>query len=163
MGEIGLEDYSALLEQLLQQENDMQFEAFTNHTAYQLGTRIVESALAMGKTIVVDIDRNGEQLFYCKMNDKSLSNDQWIARKRNVVHHFGHSSYYMNVLFKSRNTSIEASYLDPKDYAAEGGAFPLIIKNVGIVGTICVSGLPGADDHGTIVSAIQELLQAASR
>jgi len=158
-----MEDYAALLEELLQQEQHLQFTTFTNETAFTLGTRIVEKAMALGKTIVVDIDRNGEQLYYCKMDGTTMSNDQWIARKRNVVHHFGHSSYYMHVLLKSRSSSIEASFLDPKDYAAEGGAFPLIIRNVGIVGTICVSGLPGADDHSTIVGAIRELLQSDSR
>jgi len=154
-----MEDHAALLEDLLWQESELQFTTFTNETAFKLGTRIVEKAMALGKTIVVDIDRNGEQLYYCKMDGKTMGNDQWIARKRNVVHHFGHSSYYMHVLFKSRNSSIEASFLDPKDYAAEGGAFPLFIRNVGIVGTICVSGLPGADDHGTIVEAIRELME----
>jgi uncharacterized protein (UPF0303 family) len=28
-----------------------------------------------------------------------------------------------------------------KDYATHGGAFPLIIKDVGVVGTVTVSGL----------------------
>jgi uncharacterized protein (UPF0303 family) len=31
--------------------------------------------------------------------------------------------------------------VDEKDYATHGGSFPLTIKNVGVVGTITVSGL----------------------
>lgn len=59
-----MESYSALLETLLQQENDFQFSEFSNHTAYQVGSRIVEKALRENKCIVVNIQRDGELLFY---------------------------------------------------------------------------------------------------
>lgn len=50
---------------------------------------------------------------------------------------------------------------DPSTYACHGGGFPVRVKNVeGIVGVIVVSGLKQEDDHGVIVDAIQEYLQA---
>jgi uncharacterized protein (UPF0303 family) len=155
-----LEDYTGLLEQLLQQERDLQFTEFTNNTAVQIGTAILEYVRIQNKSVVVDIQRNGQPIFHGKMDGTTINNDQWIKRKNNVTNHFGHSSYYMHVLLKSRNKTIqEEAYLDPIDYAAEGGAFPIFIKNVGPIGTITVSGLPGEEDHGTIVSVLTEFIK----
>ncbi|KAG1055602.1 hypothetical protein G6F43_002456 [Rhizopus delemar] len=49
-------------------------------------------------------------------------------------------------------------WISEKDYATHGGAFPLTIKNVGVVGTITVSGLMQEDDHNLVANTIQELL-----
>jgi uncharacterized protein (UPF0303 family) len=45
--------------------------------------------------------------------------------------------------------------LDPADYAAHGGAFPVRIANVGIVAVVTVSGLPQAEDHALVVTALE--------
>jgi uncharacterized protein (UPF0303 family) len=156
-----LEDYSILLDNLLQEEKDLQFTEFTNKTAVLVGSAILKRAMEENKSVVVDIQRNGQLLFHGKLDGTTINNDQWIKRKNNVANHFGHSSYYMHVLLKSKQTTIqEDAYLDPNDYAAEGGAFPIIIKNVGQIGTISVSGLPGEEDHGLIVSVIKDFLNA---
>lgn len=154
-----MEDYSQLLDQLLQQEKDLQFTQFTNNTAFQVGNAILDKAMREEKQIVVDIRRNGQLLFHAKLEGTGPNNDRWIERKINVANHFGHSSYYMHVLYKSWNTTIkENAYLDPMEYAAEGGSFPIFIKNVGPIGTISVSGLPGDEDHGMIVAALSEFI-----
>lgn len=62
-----MEDYAPLLEQLLQQERDLQFDIFTNLTALQLGNAILERAMKEEKLIVVDIRRNGQLLFHAKL------------------------------------------------------------------------------------------------
>lgn len=151
-------NYQAELERLLKQEQDLQFTTFTNDTAFEIGTRIIQKAQQEQKAIAVTIVRNGELLFHTKMNGTTADNDMWIKRKMAVVHHFEHSSYYMHVKFKAEGGSVEAACLDPKDYAAEGGSFPLIIKNVGVVGTISASGLPGDQDHHMIVSVLEAYL-----
>ncbi|OKP86896.1 hypothetical protein A3844_12950 [Paenibacillus helianthi] len=156
-----LEDYTLLLEQLLQQERNLQFSTFTNQTAIRLGNAIVERAVAMDKLIVVDIRKNGQVLFHAKMNDTGPNNDRWIARKINTANHFGHYSYYMHVLYKSWNTTIQDNaFVDPMEYAAEGGCFPVYIRNAGQVGTISVSGLSGEEDHEMIVSVLEPFLKA---
>jgi len=43
-------------------------------------------------------------------------------------------------------------------FAAHGGAFPIRIRDVGVVGSISVSGLPQADDHAFVVEMIEAFL-----
>ncbi len=45
------------------------------------------------------------------------------------------------------------------EYACCGGGFPLNIKKAGVVGTICVSGLPHLEDHQLIVDSLREYLK----
>jgi uncharacterized protein (UPF0303 family) len=52
--------------------------------------------------------------------------------------------------------------LPPGRFAAHGGAFPLLVRGVGPVGTVVVSGLPQVDDHRMVVAALREHL-AGSR
>ncbi|GGA47540.1 heme-degrading domain-containing protein [Paenibacillus physcomitrellae] len=156
-----MEDYTVLLDELLRQEQELQFTEFSNNTAVKLGNLILDKAFAEGKQITVDIRKNGMLLFHAKMNENGLGNDRWIARKINVVHHYEHSSYYIHVRMKAGNTTIQDSdFIDPMEYAAEGGSFPILIKNVGMVGTITVSGLQGHEDHEMVVSSLQKLLNA---
>ncbi len=107
----------------------------------------------------MDICRNGQQLYHCALAGTSADNDEWIKRKNRVVNRFGHSSFYMGNLYKSKNTTIQDSaLLDHREYAPHGGAFPVIVKNVGVVGTITVSGLPQQEDHQLVVQVLADYL-----
>jgi len=103
-----------------------------------------------------------EQLFpdnSFAMAGTSIDNGEWIKRKNNVVKRFGHSSYYMGISLQNAGQTIEEKYLiSSSDYAAHGGAFPLIIRDVGVVGTITVSGLPQQEDHELVVTTLKQFL-----
>jgi uncharacterized protein (UPF0303 family) len=158
-----LDTYDDLLMTLLKEENELQFSVFTNETAYRVGNRIIEKAMRENKSIVVDIRKNNELLFYSRLDGTSSHNDEWVSWKNNVVHHFGHSSYYMHVFLKSTDSTVEASGLNPNDFKAEGGAFPLFLKDEGIVGTISVSGLPGDEDHKMVTSVLKDFILGTSQ
>lgn len=152
-------DHEQVLSALLREEEVLQFTEFTNDTAFEVGIRLVEAARKEGQSVTVDVRRNGQQLFHCALPGTSADNDAWIKRKIRVVNRFGHSSYYMGVLYKSKNTTIQDSaLLDPTRYAAHGGAFPVIVRGVGVVGTITVSGLPQQEDHRLVVRILAEYL-----
>lgn len=154
-----MDDDTRLLTALLAEEAALQFEAFTNETALELGMRFVEAARQDQLAITVDIRRNGQQLFHCAMPGTSADNDAWIKRKNRVVDQFGHSSYYVGRELASKQTTIQERFLlDPTRYAAHGGAFPIIVKRVGVVGTITVSGLPQQDDHKLVVRVLSAYL-----
>ena len=87
------------------------------------------------------------------------NNDVWIERKNRVVRRFGHSSYYMGVLYKGVGSSLaERQLVDPHEFAAHGGAFPIIVRDVGPVGTVTVSGLPQEADHRLVVTVLRAFL-----
>lgn len=153
------DQYQQLLSQLLKEEDVLQFSAFTNEMALELGLKLAEAARSAAKGVTVDICRNGQQLFHYALAGTSADNDEWIKRKNRVVNRFGHSSYYMGISYKAKNTTIQdSSLVDPREYAAHGGAFPIIIKEVGVVGTITVSGLPQQEDHQLVVRVLADYL-----
>jgi uncharacterized protein (UPF0303 family) len=155
------QNYEALLRELRQQEEELQFSSFTNETALKLGLALYEAAKHKGKSVAIDIVRNGQQLFHLSMEGTASDNNEWILRKNRVVTRFGHSSFYVGSYLRSQGKSIEEKYLiSESEYAAHGGAFPLIIRHVGIVGTITVSGLPQAEDHELVTSTIRSFLSA---
>jgi uncharacterized protein (UPF0303 family) len=74
------------------------------------------------------------------------------------VRRFGHSSYYMGV--SSGGSFAERFLLDEREFAAHGGAFPVIVRDVGVVGTVTVSGLPQEEDHRLVVAVLRAFLGA---
>lgn len=55
--------------------------------------------------------------------------------------------------------TIEEKCLLPEHrYAAHGGAFPILIRDTGPIGTVTVSGLAQQDDHELVVKFLGELL-----
>lgn len=153
-------DYEKLLQELAQQERDLQFASFTNDDAIKLGMMLYKKAKNEKLAITIDITRNGQQLFHIALPGTSPDQDQWIIRKARIVNRFNMSSYHMGIHLKSSNVSLEAKYnLSTLDYAPHGGAFPIIIKDVGVIGSIAVSGLPQADDHALVVNTILEFLK----
>ena len=127
---------------------------------YSSGCGLAETAKREAKAITIDICRNGQQLFHCALAGTSLDNDDWVKRKSNVVSRYSHSSYYVGTRYRARGTTFEdAVGLDRNSYAAHGGAFPIIIRDVGVVGTVAVSGLPQAEDHQFVVDVLREFLR----
>ncbi len=152
-------EYDSLLQTLLLQETEFQFTSFTNETALELGMALLEAAKSRGKAVTIDITRYGQQLFHYAMSGTSADNDEWVKRKSNVVRRFGHSSYYVGISLKNAGQTMQEKYLLPEsEYAAHGGSFPLLIRNVGVVGTITVSGLPQAEDHELVVGVLRKML-----
>jgi uncharacterized protein (UPF0303 family) len=148
-----------VLKQLLQEEQALQFTKFNEETAWQIGRQLVERARQEGLPITIDITRGSHQLFHASLRGASADNDEWIKRKVRLVYRFGHSSFYIGQLLKSKGKRIEEAYLlSESDYAPHGGCFPVIIKETGVIGTIAVSGLAQEDDHKLVVQAIRDHL-----
>ena len=149
----------AILKQLLDEEKELQFTRFNENSAWQLGRQIVERATREKLSVTIDITRGDHQLFHASLSGTSADNDEWVKRKTRLVYRFGHSSFYMGQLLKSKGKSIEEAYLlSESDYAPHGGCFPIIIKDTGMVGTITVSGLPQEEDHKLVVQSIRDYL-----
>lgn len=157
--EAGHED---LLRQLLEEERELQLPRLTKTTALELGLRLVDAARAGSHGVTIDIRHGEQQLFHAALDGTSADNDAWIERKTRVVRRFGHSSFYVGVDCLAAGVSLEERYfVDPLEYSAHGGAFPLTVRDAGIVGTVAVSGLPQAEDHRLVVSVLREFISSA--
>ena len=144
------------LAELAAEEEELRFDSFTNDDAWDLGAALVAAARRDGAPVAVDVSRHGHQLFHAALPGTSPDNDSWIERKTRVVHRFGHSSLYVRQASIERGTTFEAEFgLDPALYAAHGGAFPVVVRSVGPVGAVVVSGLPQLEDHRMVVAAIR--------
>jgi uncharacterized protein (UPF0303 family) len=147
------------LDELAAEEAELQFPGFSPDDAWQLGGALVTAAREAGAPVAVDITRHGHQQFHAALAGSSPDNDRWIERKARVVDRFGHSSLYMRVLCERDGATLEEKFLlDGREFAAHGGAFPILVRGVGPVGTVVVSGLPQLEDHRMVVAALREHL-----
>ncbi len=154
----------ALLKLLLDQERRLQFTSFDNETAIAIGLAIVARGRRGKLPIAVNVTRAQQQIFHMALPGTTADNDHWIAGKNKVVYRFGHSSFYVGTTCKVAETTMEEKYLvDSFEYRAHGGAFPVFVKRVGLVGTITVSGLPQEEDHRMVVEAIEKYLARPGR
>lgn len=148
-----------VLAQLLQEEQELQFAKFNEEDAWKLGSQLVDLARSRNLPVTIDITRGTHQLFHAALRGTSPDNDEWVKRKVRLVYRFGHSSFYVGQVLKSKGKTLEQSYLvSESDYAPHGGCFPIIVKNTGLVGTVTVSGLPQEEDHKLVVEAVRKYL-----
>jgi uncharacterized protein (UPF0303 family) len=144
------------LAELLAEEDELQFSSLSNDEAWELGCALVAAARERQAPVAISIVRNGHRLFTAALTGATPDNDRWIRRKERVVARFGHSSLAVRQAAVERGTTFEQQYgLDPQRYAAHGGCFPLIVRAVGPIGTVTVSGLPQVEDHRMVVAALR--------
>ncbi len=159
-------DPKLLYEQIHQQEQTLVFDQFTNEDAIELGMLMVNEAREQDLGITIDINRNGQQLFHAALPGTGRENDIWIARKNEVTNRSYQSSLKMWYWQEQgwMEDDFHMDYLEmwgltPQEAINLGGAFPLTVKNVGVIGTITVSGLAHDQDHAFAVRSIETYLQ----
>jgi uncharacterized protein (UPF0303 family) len=147
------------LAQLAEQEERLQFTKFDNETALALGQQLLAAARERKLPVTISVRRNGQRLFHAALPGTAADNDAWIDRKSRVVDRYGHSSFLVGTQFRAKDGSFEEhSRLNPDEYAAHGGVFPVLVRGVGPVGTVGVSGLPQAEDHAFVVEQLEIFL-----
>ncbi|CAN5647265.1 heme-degrading domain-containing protein [soil metagenome] len=148
---------SELLDEVVAQEQRLVFNHFDEQTAWELGVALREAA--DGLPVAISVRRNGQRLFHAALSGASSDNDGWLARKSAVVDRYGKSSLRVGEEFRAGGGSFDTdSRLDPAEFAAHGGAFPVLVRGTGCVGTIAVSGLPQLEDHRLVVQTLEAFL-----
>ena len=143
------------LDQLAQEEARLKFETFTEDDAWALGSSLVERARSEHAPVVINIQCGSRRLFNVAMPGSSLDNQHWVVRKGRVVTRFDHSSLYVGQMCRDQQTTLQEKFLLPADrYSPSGGAFPIRVAGVGVIGFIGVSGLPQVDDHRFVTAAV---------
>lgn len=150
-----------LLDELVAQESRLVFDHFDEDDAWALGVALREAAVEAELPVAISIRRNGQRLFHAALPGSSADNDGWLARKCAVVDRYGRSSLRVGEQFRVDGGSFDAdARLHPSEYAAHGGAFPLLVRGTGCVGTVAVSGLPEVEDHEFVVRVLEGFLSS---
>jgi uncharacterized protein (UPF0303 family) len=136
------------------QERDLVFSEFSEETAWSIGSRLRSLATERNLSVVIDVRRIAQQLFYTALPGTTPDNAEWVRRKSNVVFRFHRSSYAVGLDLEQKQSSVEARGLPTADYASHGGSFPIRVQNAGLVAAITVSGLPQRADHELVVEAL---------
>lgn len=153
------DDPQELISRLEAQERELVFRRFDNTDAWKLGSAMVAAATERSLAVTIDIRRHGHQLFHAALSGTTPDNDSWIERKVNVVNRFGASSYLVGRRLAASGKDLDQTLgVEPARFAAHGGAFPIRIAEVGIVGTVTVSGLPQSEDHAFVTEMISAFL-----
>lgn len=144
---------------IIEQEKALVFERFDEDVAFELGGLIRQAGKTLNQggiaTGVYSFDRT---LFYGATAGGTEFNRGWIERKRGLVRLTLKSSYRV-VLERGDKARIEPGWaIDPATYAIAGGAFPISVKGVGVIGAAIASGLHERMDHEIVRASIAKLL-----
>jgi uncharacterized protein (UPF0303 family) len=144
------------VEDLERQEAMLVFPRFSEDTAWEIGTALVAAARRVAAPVVVDIRTPDRTLFHAALPGSAPDNDHWARRKSNLTLRLHQSSLRAGRGLAAKGASVGSDLgLDPLNYAAHGGSFPIRVANVGVIGAITVSGLVSEEDHAMIVTAIR--------
>lgn len=147
------------LEHIALQERELILPRLDAEIAWKLGEHLRALALRRGLSIVIDVRRFGQLLFYCALEGTTPDQPEWVRRKSNVVARFHVSSYAMGLKEKLKGQTLaESQGLPIADYATHGGSFPLRVAGAGVVGSMTVSGLPMRQDHELVVETLCAVL-----
>ncbi len=148
-------DLNRDLEKIELQETELIWPKFDFEIAWQIGAQLRDLGIARRSPIVIDVRYFGQPLFYSALPGSVPDNSEWIRRKSNTVARFHRSSYRVGLTLKQAETTLFDRYaLASTDFSSHGGAFPVHVKDVGVIGSIAVSGLPQRDDHELVVEAL---------
>lgn len=137
------------------QEQQLQFASFDEETAWRLGNSVRALAVARKLSLVVDVRRFGQPLFYAALPGTTPDSPEWVRRKGNVTARFHRSSYAIGREMEEKKSNLFERYgLPVADYASHGGSFPLRVLGAGVIGSITVSGLPERADHQLAVEVL---------
>jgi uncharacterized protein (UPF0303 family) len=147
------------LQTIATQQKTLVFPRFDSNRAWQVGSQLREMAVARGAAMVIDVRTFGQPLFFSALDGTTPDNVRWVQRKARTVEHFRVSSYAIGLSLQQASATLADKYsLPAAEFASHGGAFPLTVQGVGVIGVVAVSGLPQRADHEFVVEALCAVL-----
>src|SRR5215217_4182245 len=133
---------------IAEQERQLVIEHFDEDIAFAIGAHVREAGRTLGKGIAVGVYLWDRTMFYGVTAGASAGNLGWVERKANTVRLQMKSTYRIVLERGDKPRLFEDSWaLDPTRYVIAGGAFPITMKGIGVVGAVATSGLAERDDH----------------
>ena len=152
-----------LLAQCEREEELHQFRRFSREDALELGLKIHENAQGYPNPVAIEITINGLAVFRYFPDGTIPDSELWLARKRNTVDLMQMSSLHFLAWLEAHGETVESRKLDPDEFAAGGGGFPISLRGTGVIGSVCVSGMPDhMDDHQLVVDSLADFIAEKS-
>ena len=137
----------------------LQLTSLTQAEALEIGAIAQEIGLDRRLAIAIDVRMKDWIVFHASLPGSTPDNDLWIARKARVVNATGNSTMYERVLAEEQGIDWYAvKGLSEELHAIHGGALPLNVVGLGLMGMLIISGLPQVEDHLLGVEIITEYL-----
>lgn len=143
---------------LAKQEELLTLKQWNEHVAWELGNSIRAKAVERNLPCIIDIRHGQTPWFYAAMPGSGPYNEDFARRKRNTVNMFHVSSQAVHFRVKAGLDFITMMGLEKRDYSDAGGAFPVRLEGLGVVGSITVSGMAKMEDHELIIHTLAEYL-----
>jgi uncharacterized protein (UPF0303 family) len=157
-------DLEKACSECLAQEDRLIFSSFNRADALTLGLSILNRAKAYPDPVAVSVTINGVCVFRHFADGARLDSEYWLDRKRRSVELMTMSSLRFRYWLELEGQILEDRKVDPDQYALYGGGFPILLHGTGMVGSVCISGLPDhLADHQIVVDALSDLLRTKSR
>ncbi len=145
-------------EVVLREEDRFQFDSFSNEEAWVIGDWLACKARINNLSIAIRIEICGHTLFQYANTGTTINNENWLKAKTRTVHYFGCSSLATQLRLEDLGISLEEdSKISSSKYFPVGGAFPIRIRNTGVVGSIAISGLHPEEDHKLIIECLTDI------
>jgi len=148
------------MQKVLEQEEETTLDYFDKTSLATIASYLFKQLNQSTVPLTVRITfRDGQILFHYSANGCAADKDNWVRRKTNTVLNFGHSSQWFYYKTGGNHDELTIKYgLSLTDYTTSGGAVPIFVKDVGLVGAIAVSGFSGPwDDHDLAIDALRFL------
>lgn len=149
-------DVEKILEILEEQENYFHFNKFDSDDVWKLGCCLIEEAKERKFSPAFSIRlNNGYTIFQYGFHGTGLDHANWMDRKERMTKTKQMSSLRCAYLLKKAGSKMEeAWFMDSMEYSDCGGAFPIYVDGVGMIGSILASGISVLNDHDVIIGGL---------
>lgn len=135
-------------DKILKQESESSLPHFGLEDLNDFVETLIETGKSNYERVCILIKLNKRPVFFHAGNKTTNENNVWISKKEHTVDLFDHSSLFEKALNADNPEQFfNDSGLSPQEYAIVGGGLPIIVDQVGIVGSLIVSGLTDEEDH----------------
>lgn len=143
-----------MIEAIRAQEKQLVLPSFSYEASIKLGEWLRARAVEKDLPLYVEIFVNGGVRFAASTPRAHNNLADWVRRKRNIVQRMGQSSYMTDLIFKQWGISLESFGMNQADYGLGGGGFPIRVADIGVIGSVTISGLPSIDDHNLVAECL---------
>lgn len=146
-----------MLNKIASIEQAYSFQTFNADIAIEIGMIFLNIAKRDNLPIVVDISSHDLIYFHFANQGATANNERFIQRKTNTVMRFFHSTWWVSYKVNHDAQSMHEKYgTNNEDFTHLFGGWPIIVKGLGVIGSICVSGLTQEQDNQLIMDGLNQ-------